>query len=86
VKKTYLINDLFGSPLRSWFARGLKLGFGSFHSPTGRVHAFSFGFALGDSRHRGSRPRFLHKWERDKPDSVIWRTFIGESSSSPWGS
>ena len=73
MKKTYLVNDLV------WISfafvvclGGLKLGFGSFHSPQAGFMPFLSGLLLGILAIVDLVQGFLHKWERDKPDSVIW--------------
>ena len=73
VKKTFLINDLI------WIAfafvvclGGLKLGFGSFHSPQAGFMPFLAGLLLGTLATVDLGQGFLRKWERDKSDKVIW--------------
>lgn len=73
VKKTFLINDLI------WIAfafvvclGGLRLGFGSFHSPQAGFMPFLAGLLLGILAIADLLQGFLHKWERDKSDKVIW--------------
>jgi putative tricarboxylic transport membrane protein len=73
VKKTYLINDLV------WISfavvvclGGLKLGFGSFHSPQAGFMPFLVGMLLGVLAVVDLLQGFLSKWERDKSDRAIW--------------
>ena len=73
VKKTFLINDLI------WIAfafvvclGGLKLGFGSFHSPQAGFMPFLAGLLLGTLAIVDLGQGLLRKWERDKPDKAIW--------------
>jgi hypothetical protein len=73
VKKTYLINDLV------WISfafvvclGGLKLGFGSFHSPQAGFMPFLSGLLLGVLAVADLGQGLLSNWERDKSDKVIW--------------
>jgi Tripartite tricarboxylate transporter TctB family len=73
VKKTYLINDLVWITFA--FAvciGGLKLGFGSFQSPQAGFMPFLTGLFLGILTIADLIQGILRKWERDKPDSMIW--------------
>lgn len=73
MKKTYLINDLV------WISfafvvclGGLKLGFGSFHSPQAGFMPFLSGLLLGVLAVADLGQGLLSNWERDKSDKVIW--------------
>lgn len=73
MKKTYLINDLV------WISfavavclGGLKLGFGSFHSPQAGFMPFLAGLLLAVLALADLGQGLLNKWKRDKSDKVIW--------------
>ncbi len=73
MKKTYLVNDLV------WISfafvvclGGLKLGFGSFQSPQAGFMPFLAGLLLAILAVADLAQGLLHKWERDRPDRVIW--------------
>jgi hypothetical protein len=73
VKKTFLINDLI------WIVfalvvclGGLRLGFGSFHSPQAGFMPFLAGLLLGILAIADLLQGFLRKWQQDKSDKVIW--------------
>jgi len=73
VKKTYLVNDLVWITFAFVVCLGgLKLGFGSFHSPQAGFMPFLAGLLLGILAIADLVQGFLHKWERDKSDKVIW--------------
>ncbi len=73
MKKTYLVNDLVWITFAFVVCLGgLKLGFGSFHAPQAGFMPFLAGLLLGILAIVDLVQGFLHKWERDKPDKVIW--------------
>jgi len=73
VKKTYLVNDLVWITFAFVVCLGgLKLGFGSFHAPQAGFMPFLAGLLLGILAIADLVQGFLHKWERDKSDKVIW--------------
>ena len=73
MKKTYFINDLVWITFAFVVCLGgLKLGFGSFHAPQAGFMPFLAGLLLGILAIADLVQGFLHKWERDKCDKVIW--------------
>ena len=73
MKKTYLVNDLVWITFAFVVCLGgLKLGFGSFHAPQAGFMPFLAGLLLGILAIVDLVQGFLHKWERDKSDKVIW--------------
>ena len=73
MKKTYLVNDLVWITFAFVVCLGgLKLGFGSFHAPQAGFMPFLAGLLLGILAIADLAQGFLHKWERDKSDKVIW--------------
>ena len=73
MKKTYLVNDLVWITFAFVVCLGgLKLGFGSFHAPQAGFMPFLAGLLLGILAIADLVQGFLHKWERDKSDKVIW--------------
>ncbi len=73
MKKTFLVNDLFWITLAFLVCLGgLKLGFGSFHSPQAGFMPFLSGLLLGGLAVVDLIQGSLHQWKKDRGDQAIW--------------